>query len=37
MTDWCDTAASCFSERMQENQGLGEFESGLLYQIYTRK
>ena len=27
------TAGSCFSERMQENQGLWEFERGFLYQI----
>ena len=27
------TAASCFSGRMQENQGLWEFERGFLYQI----
>ena len=29
------TARSCFSGRMQENQGLWEFERGFLYQIYT--
>ena len=27
------TAASCFSEKSQENQGLWEFERGFLYQI----
>ena len=27
------TARSCFFERMQENQGLWEFERGFLYQI----
>ncbi|MGN0429168.1 MAG: hypothetical protein ACI4E2_03795 [Acetatifactor sp.] len=39
---WCvmifflaGTAASCFSGRMQEKQGLWEFKRGILYQIYT--
>lgn len=27
------TAASCFSGRSQENQGVREFERGFLYQI----
>ena len=31
------TARSCFLGRMQENQGLREFEEGFLYQIYTRE
>ena len=30
------TAASCFSGRMQENQGLWDFKTKFLYQIYTR-
>ena len=31
-----NTAGSCFSGKGQENQGLGEFEEGFLYQIHTK-
>lgn len=31
------TARSCFSGRMQENQGFWEIERGFLYQIYTKR
>ena len=31
------TAASRFSGRMQENQGVWEFRRGFLYQIYDRE
>lgn len=32
----CVTAASCFSGRRQENQGLQDFKTEFLYQIYTK-
>lgn len=34
---WFATARSCFSGRMQENQGFWEIEREFLYQIYTKR
>lgn len=31
------TAGGCFSKKVQENQGLREFEGEFIFQIYDRK
>lgn len=35
MTDWCETAGSCFLKESSQNQGLQDFKTEFSYQIYT--